>query len=213
MRQTPAPTPAAIVDKGMEARNPVSAKARNYEAKTWQQSFERHLQEHKAEIMTVIDGAADWRQVHEGLADFDTTLRKRGAGLAFVRIAGKGAMKASALDRECSLAALEKRLGPYVPAEERKAGEQARSAPRRPYQARPLTHHPGTARLWRTYRQEKPSTFMRRHVFNLRSWRDYLLADAHKDPLALAIIVTYKEMLHSLEEALTPRRGASTPTP
>ena len=199
------------VDKGMEDRSPVSAKARDYEAKTWQQSFERHLQEHKQEIAAVLDGATEWRQVHEGLAEFDTVLKKRGAGLAFAQIGGKGAMKASALDRKYSLAALEERLGPYQPPPERKAGEKAKAAPRRPYQAKPLTRHPGTARLWRTWRQGKKSSFASRHLFNLRSWRDYLLADAHKDPLALAIIVTYKELLHTVEETLTPRRRPYQP--
>jgi hypothetical protein len=196
------------VDKGMEQRNPVSAKARNYEAKTWQQSFERHLRDHKAEIMAVVAGAGDWRRLHEGLAGFDAELKKHGAGLVFAQIGGKAAMKASALDRSCSLAALEKRLGPFEPAQQRKE-EKAKAAPRRPhrpYQARPLTRHPGTDRLWRTYRQQKPG-FLGRHLFNLRSWRDYLLADAHKDPLALAIIVTYKELLHTVDEALTPRRA------
>jgi Relaxase/Mobilisation nuclease domain. len=199
------------VDKGMEARNPVSAKARTYEARTWQQSFERHLQEHKSEILVAIAGAGDWRQVHEGLAEYDTVLRKRGAGMVFAQIGGKAAMKASALGRDCSLAALEKRLGPFQPAPERKPEDQAKAAPRRPYLARPLTRHPGVDRLWRTYRQEKRSTFLGRHVFNLRSWKDYLLADAHKDALALAIIVTYKELLHTVEEALTPRRAPYRP--
>lgn len=196
------------VDKGMEAgeRNRLSPKARDYESKTWQQSFESHLQEHKAEILETIGAATSWRQLHEGLAEFDTELKKRGAGMAFTQIGGKGALKASALDRSCSLAALEKRLGPFEPAPERNA-KAAPRRPKRPYQSNPLTRHPATSRLWRTYRQEKPSTFLGRHVFNIRSWKDYLLADAHKDALALAIIVTYKELLHGIEAALTPRRA------
>lgn len=200
------------VDKGMEAgeRSRLSPKARDFESKTWQQSFESHLQEHKTEILAVIAGAGDWRQVHEGLVEFDAELRKRGNGLAFVQIGGKGAVKASAIDRSCPLAALEKRLGPFQPAPERKAGEKAKAAPRRrkrPYEAKPLTPHPAASRLWRTYKQEKRSTFLGRHLFNIRSWKDYLLADAHKDALALAIMVSYKELLHSIEEVVTPRRA------
>jgi hypothetical protein len=196
------------VDKGMEARNPLSPKARDYEAKTWQQSFESHLKEHKPEILAVIAGATDWRQVHDGLAEFDAVLKKRGAGMVFAQIGGKAAMKASALDRSCSLKKLEDRLGPYVQAPERDGlAKPPAHHPKRPYQAKPLTRHPATNRLWQHYRQEKKSTFLGRNVFNLRSWKDYLLADAHKDALALAIIVTYKELLHSIEEVLTPRRA------
>jgi hypothetical protein len=196
------------VDKGMEVRNPVSAKARNYEAKTWQQSFESHLQEHKAEILGVIAGAGSWRQVHEGLADFDTTLKKRGAGMVFSQIGGKGAMKASALDRSCSLVALEKRLGQFVPAPERTATDKAPvRRPKRPYRAKPLTRHPAMDRLWKTYQQQKQSGFLARNFLNIRSWKDYLLADAHKDALALAIIVTYKELLHSLGGGSASRRA------
>lgn len=143
------------VDKGMTdgtEKNPVSGRARDYEARTWQQSFERHLIEHKPDILSVIAGAGDWRMLHEGLTDYDAVLKKRGAGLIFAQIGGgKGRMKASAVDRSCSLAALEERLGPYVPAPVK---EQSRT-PKRPYQAKPMTRHPGSSRLWRAYRQQK----------------------------------------------------------
>lgn len=192
------------VDKGMTdlgtEKNPVSGRARDYEAKTWQQSFERHLVEHKPDILAVISGAGNWPKLHEGLAEYDTVLKKRGAGLIFAQTnGGKGRMKASALDRSCSLAEMEKRLGPYMPPSQEK--ERSRP-PKRPYQAKPMTRHPGSNRLWRAYGQQKKPGFLGR-ILHIRNWKDYLLADAHKDALALAIILTYKELLHAFDEATT----------
>lgn len=199
------------IDKGMTdgaEPSPVSAKARDYEARTWQQSFERHLVEHKAAILGVIADATTWRDLHAGLAEYDVAIRKRGAGLVFVQAdGGKGRMKASALDRSCSLAALETRLGPFEPAPEKSA---APPRPKRPYRAKPMTRHPAADRLWRAYRQEKKPGFLGR-VLHIRNWRDYLLAEVHKDALALAIVLTYKEMFHMLDEALTIRPGRYRP--
>lgn len=193
------------VDKGMTddaEKNPVSGRARDYEAKTWQQSFERHLVDHKAEIVELVASADNWDKLHDGLADFGVELRKRGAGLVFAQVdGGKGRMKASALDRGCSLAALEARLGPYQPP---KVKERPRP-PKRPYRANPLTRHPATAQLWRQFTQAKKPGFLQRSL-KIGNWKYYLLADAHKDPLALAIILTYKELLHALDEATTFHR-------
>lgn len=201
------------VDKGAsESLDKIGDKARAFEAKTWQQSFESHLREHKAEILAAIGGAKDWREVHEGLAPFDAELRKRGAGLVYRQVGGRWTMKASALDRSCSLKAMEERFGPFEP-----APEQARDrppAPKFPYTARPLVNHPGQDRLWRLFRAEKKAPgFVARNVFNIRSWKDYLLADAHKDLLALAIILTYKEALRSLEGAPAPTYAPKAITP
>ncbi|MGE4337646.1 MAG: hypothetical protein AB7E55_16945, partial [Pigmentiphaga sp.] len=42
-----------------------------------------------------------------------------------------------------------------------------------------------------------------------RAWRDYLLADAHKDAMAMAVIITYREFLHSLTK--TPAQTPHAP--
>lgn len=199
------------VDRGMTDKTPeqeLSAAARDLEARSWQQSFEGHLREHKADILAAIGDATTWRDVHEGLRDFDTSLKRHGAGLVFYHLGGEKAatMKASRLDRSCSLKALQDRLGPYEPAERRER-ETVGSRPdapqsRRPYTARPLIRHPGQDRLWRAYSQQKPlpgvAGFLRRNFLSARAWRDYLLADAHRDAMAMAVIITYREFLHSL---------------
>ncbi|WP_096704149.1 TraI/MobA(P) family conjugative relaxase [Magnetospirillum sp. 15-1] len=193
-----------VVDKGMTdgaARDPVSAKARDYEAKTWQQSFERHLVEHKAEIVELVAKAGSWQKLQEGLAEYAVELRKRGAGAVFAQTDAKGRMKASALDRTCALAALEERLGPYQ-APQPKPKDQVVKPPGKPYRAKPMTRHPAQARLWRTYAQQKKPGFLARNL-KVGNWKYILLADAHKDPLALCILLTHKELLHTIDELTT----------
>lgn len=198
-----------FVDKGMsdtKEHDKAAQKARRFERQTWQQSFEGHLQEHKAEILAAIGGAKTWRGVHAGLAEFDAGLKKRGSGLIFHHLAEpKRSMKASSLDRSCSLAALENRLGQFEPAkEEAKSEERRRRAPKRPYTAKPLFHHPGQDQLWRRYQsQQRQLGFLSRNL-HIRNWKSYLLADAHKDALALATILFYKELLRTLEGAPAP---------
>jgi len=198
-----------FVDKGPSDTNEhdkAAQKARRFERQTWQQSFEGHLQEHKSGVLAAIGGARTWHQVHAGLAEFDAGLKKRGAGLVFFHLQElKRTMKASSLDRSCSLAALEKRLGPFEPAKEKDKGEiHRRRAPRRPYTAKPLFHHPGQDQLWQLYQsQQRQPGFLSRNL-HIRNWKSYLLADAHKDALALATILFYKELLRTLEGAPAP---------
>ena len=203
------------VDKGAsESLDGRGDKARVFEAKTWQQSFETHLKAHKVEILAAIAAAKTWTEVHDGLAPFDAELRKRGAGLVFKQVGGRWTMKASALGRSCSLKALEPRLGPYQSAPDQARDPERRPPPKHRYAAPPLFHHPGQDRLWRVFRAEKKSPgVIARNVFNIRSWKEYLLADAHKDVLALAIILTYKEALHVLEGAPRPTHAPKSITP
>lgn len=198
-----------FADKGpsdTKERDKAAQKARRFERQTWQQSFEGHLQEHKTEILAAVGGAKTWRQVQEGLAGFDAGLKKRGAGLVFYHLGEtRRTMKASSLDRSCSLAALEERFGPFEPAKDIAKGEERRRhVPKRPYTAKPLFHHPGQDQLWRLYQTGKRKAgFLSRNV-HLRNWKSYLLADAHKDALALATILFYKELLRTLEGAPAP---------
>lgn len=201
-----------VVDKGMTdggtERNPVSRKARDLEAKTWQQSFERHVVEHKAEILKAVKSASTWTDLHRGLEEYGLIMKKHGAGLVVAQLDGKGRMKASALDRSCSLAKMEERIGPYQEPPEKRQGPIKQ--PRKAYQPKPMTRHPGQGKLWRSYTQTKKPGFLQR-ALHIRNWKDYLLAEAHKDALALAIVLTYKEAFHMLEEATTPRRQHSRP--
>ena len=197
-----------FVDKGLsdtKEREKATRKARQFEARTWQQSFESHLIEHRAEILAAIGEAKTWADVHKGLAEFDAGLKKRGAGLAFVHLKdARRTMKASVLDRSCSLASLENRFGRFEPVEQKpedRTGTKPRKSvqPRYPYLAKPMFSHPGQDRLWRLYQSQQRRPGFLARSFHIRNWKSYLLADAHKDALALVTILFYKELLHNLE--------------
>ena len=94
-------------------RQPASPK-RDMEQRTGEKSAERIGIE---EAAPVIQRAANWRQLHQGLAERGMRYEKTGSGaMLFV---GEVALKASSVDREASLPRLQKRLGPYEPAPER----------------------------------------------------------------------------------------------
>ena len=191
-----------FVDRGAsESVEPGNAKVQSIEAQTWQQSFESHLKEHKSEILVAIAKATTWHEVHANLVDFDAGLKKRANGLVFHQLGGRHAMKASSLDRSCSLNAMEGRFGPYEPA----PIPECAPTPKHPYTAKPKFHHPGQDRLWQAFldTRKRPS-FLARNFLNIRSWKDFLIADAMKDPLAMAIIITYKEFFRALEGAPAP---------
>ena len=92
-------------------RNASQRRARDSERKSGQQSFLSYVTEHKAPLLA----AASWDQLHEAAQNCGFYLKKAGRGLAFVtELDGKTVMvKASAVDRKLSLAALEKRLGAW----------------------------------------------------------------------------------------------------
>lgn len=190
-----------VPEKEKDQQNPLPPHARDREAKTWEQSFEGHLLEHKTEILEVIGKARDWQGVHRGLAGFDAALKPKGAGLVFAQLKGPRTMKASLLDRSCGKKALETRFGPYEQAKGTKS-----PAPRKPYRARPLTRHPATQQQWSAYKDKRKTEGFLKRNFGIRSWKDYLMAEAHKDGLALAIILAHKEFLHTIDTLLTPEQ-------
>jgi hypothetical protein len=99
------------IDHGMtdgKERDPnkLSPAARNYEAHTWQESFQRHVLKHREEILEGLGKAKNWREAHEVLAGYDISLKLRGNGMVLISSDGQ-AMKASQLDRTCSKKKLE----------------------------------------------------------------------------------------------------------
>jgi len=195
------------IDPGMtdgkeRSREGLSPQAQDYERHTWQQSFQRYMLENKAEILEGIDKAKDWQALHEGLSAHGVTLRKRANGLVFVEAReGKQAMKASAFDRSTSKPALEKRLGPFQPMQKEREARIARSMPARRYKARPLLkRHPATGTLWRRYLTTRRAVPKRPGIIGraIGNWKQFLLAEAYNDPMAIVLILAHQEMLNLL---------------
>lgn len=119
-----------------EQRGP-SQKARDMEVRTGEKSAERIASEEGAGL---IRGARSWTELHRQLAERGMRLEKKGSGA--VLWVGQTAVKASSAGRDCSLVALQKRLGPYEACREAVADPRARSA-------EPLTQ--GQSSSWRGY--------------------------------------------------------------
>jgi len=193
------------IDPGMtdgKERDPnkLSPAARDYEAHTWQESFQRHVLKHREEILAGLETATNWQEAHEVMTGYDIGLKLRGNGMVLMGPDGQ-AMKASQLDRSCSKKKLEDRFGVFEARPDnqpRKALRQAKA--KRRYKLRPLVPHRNTAALWRRYLNTRkvmarqPSLTAR----TLRNWKMFLLMEANQDPLAMALIMAHREMFHIL---------------
>jgi hypothetical protein len=125
-----------------------SVRALSREEQTGERSAERIAIEDGAPI---IRRAGSWRELHEGLARKQIRFEKKGSG-AVIWI-GQQAVKASTAGRDCSMAALEKRLGPYVDGpllDLREAG---------PRRSEPIEHRSAE---WTAYRAEREAHYTAR---------------------------------------------------
>ena len=123
--------------RGAGARQP-SARAATFEERTGERSAERVAVEQAAPI---IRRAQTWRELHEGLATNGMRYQKKGSGaLLWV---GEQPAKASSAGRDCSMSALERRLGPFEPARDGPARE--------PHPPAPLE----SSRSWESYARER----------------------------------------------------------
>ncbi|PHR04162.1 MAG: relaxase [Sulfitobacter sp.] len=188
------------VDLGKEDKNQdldqPSTKAKDYEAITWEQSFESYVKEQKIELMDLRAKSKNWQALHTGFAEYGLEIRKRGNGLVIKEIGSKRAVKASSLDRSFSKAELEKSFGEFTAPKISK-----KITPKKRYQRTPLTKHPKQSQHWKKYLghiKRKESLAVKAY----RNWREFLTADALSDPLAMAIIMFHKKMIGGVEKLL-----------
>ena len=185
-------------------------KAQDFERHTWRQSFQSYVIENKPDILTALDKAKSWKQVHQTLEDgWAIALKPRGNGLVFTNLdEPKQSMKASALDRSCAKKALEAHLGPYQAREvandhknELHAQGRTRDAKGKRYEAKPLlSRHPSIGPLWRRFMNlrksaHKRSTMLGRMAGN---WKLWLMTEAYEDPLAMVVLIAYQEALRGV---------------
>ncbi|HAI29880.1 MULTISPECIES: TraI/MobA(P) family conjugative relaxase [unclassified Thalassospira] len=201
------------IDSGMtdgKARDPnkLSPAARNYEAHTWQESFQRHVLKHREEILEGLGKAKTWHEAHKVLAGYDIHLKLRGNGMVLMSPDGQ-AMKASQLDRSCSKRKLEGRFGVFEAQKAKPHGKEKHQVrAKRRYKPRPLVRHRNTSALWRRYLGKRkllprqPGLAARA----LRSWKMFLLMEAYQDPLAMVLITAHRELLNVFDTAEKQRQ-------
>ena len=170
----------------------INPRAKDYEAVTWEESFESYVKRHKPELTELLERADSWQQFHQGAAEYALRFKPRGNGLVILNLNGKQRMKASILGRAFSKKAMEDRLGPYL-----QPGKPKKSPARRKYRPRPITNHPATRRLWRRYMGLRGGeATLGTRAF--RTFREFLNAEALHDPLAMAMIIYQKKLINTL---------------
>lgn len=113
-------------DREKKAKEP-ARKARDMEARTGERSGQRIAAEELAEI---IKASASWAELHAKLAERGARFETKGSGA--VILVGDATVKASSAGRECSLAALKKRLGDFQPADAAVSAATRKPEPIRP---------------------------------------------------------------------------------
>lgn len=101
------------ISQGQEAAPQIEQKAASMEAHSGEQSFQSFVLEHKDDILKKLGTAGNWAEVHAALAEYGMEIKPHGNGLAVVSVTGKGAIKASAIDRSLSKNRLTDRMGEY----------------------------------------------------------------------------------------------------
>ncbi|WP_019647099.1 TraI/MobA(P) family conjugative relaxase [Novispirillum itersonii] len=206
------------IDRGMSDRDltqapGLSPAAKNHEARTWEQSFQRWMIENRDTLLPEIQKAGTWQALHEGLARHRVQIKQQGAGLVFATADGQQTMKASAFDRSCSKGGLEKRLGTFEPPRQELAlkSEAEPQIPRQDpvgvltpptgkgYRPRPLGRTTGTAALWGRYQRRRRAA-QKDGVLDrsLRSWFAYVVAEAYRDPVAAVILMAQQEIMNAV---------------
>ncbi|HCW69909.1 MAG TPA: relaxase [Thalassospira lucentensis] len=194
------------IDPGMtdgKKRDPnkLSPAARDYEAHTWQESFQRHILKYQEEIIEGLGKAKNWQEAHQVLAAYDISIKLRGNGMVLMSADGQ-AMKASQLDRSCSKNKLEKRFGVFKTLQrdrQRSSLKQVQS--KRSYKARPLVWNRNSTALWKhyirckTHLSQHPSMMKRA----LKNWKMFLLAEAEQDPLTMILIIAHQDLLKIIQ--------------
>ena len=184
------------VDLGREDKQETDRKpkpARDKEAHTWEESFYTYVHQHKKPLMKAIGKARNWQDIHNAFCVYDLKIKKRGNGLIISNASRSHHIKASALDRSCSKAALESKLGPYQVAQK----AQERKKPRHMHKRSPITKHRNQGRLWKRYmavRNGRDSLTAKA----IKTWRDFLLYSAIEDPLAMAIIHAQRKIIEGI---------------
>ena len=178
---------------GAGERDTKPAKARDMEARTWEQSFHGYVTELRPELDAKLAASRSWQQLHAGFAEFGLRLRLRGNGLVVSDAGHKSrSIKGSTLGRQYAKGSLENRFGAF----ELMAGEKDARARIR-YERRPTTRHRGQSRLWEEYSDGRKG-LSRLDKLEYRSWRQFLEMRAGKDPLARAILKAQDQLVQGI---------------
>lgn len=183
------------------------------------------LVDRQAELSKILHDSLSWSDLHAALAAHGVEAKLKGNGLVLDGGKALGSVKGSQLGRDNAKKALESRLGPFQVAprqvkslvrqirqmvqskllgQRRRQGIKNRwismgqAQRQRQYKKRPTTKYPGQGRLWRRFltAQRDRKTLL---SMAFKTWKDFLLLEAATDPLALAIVVSQRQILQAMK--------------
>ena len=121
------------------------------EAHTGQESFERYAKDRRGIILESLDHASSWEDLQGSLSRAGMRIAPHGNGLVLQDVHNeRRAVKASAVDREMSMARLAKKFGPYVAAQGLYPEEER-------YKAKPLHRGAERGELYQEYQAGRES--------------------------------------------------------
>lgn len=189
------------------------------------------------DLVKVFQQSESWQDLHVGLARHGFALQLRGNGLVLNPGNRGGSIKASSVGHAFSKATLQQRLGAFqapsrlaqqilatrratmqrashgastrpMPGPRRKAQAKYQAMPLRQYRKKPITTHPGQAKLWRrflTLQRQRKSLL----VLAFKTWKDFLIYEASTDPLAMAIVISQRRILQAINPVNLQRTQVS----
>jgi len=180
------------ISPGQEASPQIEQKAASMEAHSGEQSFQSFVLEHKDDILKKLGAAENWAEAHAALAEYGLEIKPHGNGLVVVSDTGKGAIKASAIDRSISKNRLTDRLGEY-------AGSEKTAAPTKQYDRQPV--QPRSGERTKLYGQYKELIEQRKAHLALLSQQN--TADL------LSVKELHSEQRTVIEKRILPRKTKS----
>ena len=138
-----------VIDNGRDKAQEqgLGERAAAVEAHTGRQSFEGYARDQGEAILTILENARSWEDVHCAFARHGLELKPRGAGLVVKDRHGRHMAKASAAHRDLSLKKLEARFGVF----QEPRGKMPESERR--YGAAPLQKAPNRNQLWQEFQE------------------------------------------------------------
>lgn len=133
-------------DNHTAKRSATSDKADDLAAKTGMETLAEWV---RSEVLPGITEAKDWQSLREHLAEHGLDIKKKGAGLVFVDQEGV-TVRASSVDRGCSLQALQSRLGDYE-----ESPDRPKVPPKKSYQFKPKAGKVSSKELFARHTQER----------------------------------------------------------
>ncbi|BAU77418.1 TraI/MobA(P) family conjugative relaxase [Metapseudomonas furukawaii] len=155
-------------DNHAPSKSAASSKADDLAAKSELETLAGWI---RSEALEGISKVGSWQELHGHLAEHGLQIRKKGAGLVFETEDGIS-VRASSVDRACSLKTLEGRLGSYE-----ESAQRASSIAKKTYRPRPRRSSVDSSHLYARYQKERDAvtTGKRKGLGQLKSEKDRAL--------------------------------------